>query len=363
MRLSREQCAAYLTNDQVLAFLRVIREGESAQDDSAYRAIVGGGYYEKPSLAEHPRIAVQTKWGWSSAFGAYQIMAAVPGKVKTDTYDWISKWVGPSMEKFDQDVKAVFLIHHRGALDDVLAGRIDSALKKCGKEWASLPGSPYGQHTITRERALATFEKYGGRLEESNNSGRTETPEQPPKIEAKPMAIPVVIPAILSALASLLPALKGLGFGSGSEVANRNLGAGVLVAEKIVEVTNAVNLQEAASKIESDPAALAAAKDAVDEVVKGLNEMGGGVAEARKVASDPNQIPFYKNPAFIIAMVLTPLIYMVAVELLFNPSGQTWSDDIKMMFVTAIVSGLLGSVTGFFLGSSFGSQKKDERKA
>lgn len=361
MRLNREQCAAYLTNDQVLAFLRVIREGESAQDDSAYRTIVGGGYYEKPYLDEHPRIAVQTKWGWSSAFGAYQIMAAVPGKVKTDTYDWISKHVGPSMNAFDQDCKAVFLINHRGALDDVLAGRLDQALQKCGKEWASLPGSPYGQHTISKERAHEVFKRYGGRLEV--DSERIETPQQPPNIEAKPMAIPVVIPAILSALASLLPALKGLGFGSNSEVANRNLGAGVLVAEKIVEVTNSINLQEAASKIQDDPAALAAAKDAVEAVIQGLNEMGGGVAEARKSASNPDQIPFYKNPAFIIAMVLTPLIYMVAVELLFNPSGQNWSDDIKMMFVTAIVSGLLGSVTGFFLGSSFGSQKKDESLA
>lgn len=168
---------------------------------------------------------------------------------------------------------------------------------------------------------------------------------------------PIVLP-ILSVLAQMIPQLGAM-FGSGSEVAQRNVAAGTLVAQKLVEVTQSVNLQEAAEKIQNDPQALADAKAAVQEVVYQLSEVGGGITKARESAYDPNQVPLYKNPAFIVAGLLTPLIYMVAVEILFNPSKQTWSDDIKMMFVTAVVSGLLGSITGFFMGSSLGSQKKD----
>ena len=50
---------------------------------------------------------------------------------------------------------------------------------------------------------------------------------------------------------------------------------------------------------------------------------------------------------------------MVAAAVLFGIGGQTWSDDIKTLLVTAIVTGALGSITGFFLGSSLGSQRKN----
>jgi hypothetical protein len=71
-----------------------------------------------------------------------------------------------------------------------------------------------------------------------------------------------------------------------------------------------------------------------------------------------DQLPFYKNPAVHHRRAFNSAdLHGRGVSC--SSLGQTWSDDIKMMFVTAIVSGLLGSVTGFFLGSSLGSQKKD----
>ena len=57
---------------------------------------------------------------------------------------------------------AVALIKRRGALADVIAGRFDSAIAKCNKEWASLPGSPYGQPTLTLDRAHAVLAMAGG---------------------------------------------------------------------------------------------------------------------------------------------------------------------------------------------------------
>jgi len=56
------------------------------------------------------------------------------------------------------------LIARRAALSDVLEGRIGEAVRKCSKEWASLPGSPYGQRTEKLEAVFDEYVKYGGTL-------------------------------------------------------------------------------------------------------------------------------------------------------------------------------------------------------
>ena len=38
--------------------------------------------------------------------------------------------------------------------------------------------------------------------------------------------------------------------------------------------------------------------------------------------------------------------------------GADWTMEIKAMVVSSIISLVLGSVTGFFLGTSYGSQQK-----
>lgn len=339
--MTRDDLLEALQSNNCQAFLRVIREGETSQLTDAYQTIYGGSRFE--SFADHPRQKITAGRWTSTAAGAFQFLAR--------TWDSLVKqYHFPDFSPQCQDEGAVALIAGRKALDDVLSGRIAQAIEKCNREWASLPGSPYGQPTRTLAQALDTYQKFGGTLAAAGDS-----PAPLPQ-EVKPMA-PIVLP-ILSVLAQMIPQLGAM-FGSGSEVAQRNVAAGTLVAQKLVEVTQSVNLQEAAEKIQNDPQALADAKAAVQEVVYQLSEVGGGITKARESAYDPNQVPLYKNPAFIVAGLLTPLIYMVAVEILFNPSKQTWSDDIKMMFVTAVVSGLLGSITGFFMGSSLGSQKKD----
>jgi muramidase (phage lysozyme) len=54
----------------------------------------------------------------------------------------------------EQDLGAADLIRGRSALEDVIAGRFDIAIRKCAKEWASLPGAGYGQ----RENALVKLQ-------------------------------------------------------------------------------------------------------------------------------------------------------------------------------------------------------------
>lgn len=147
-----------LASPNLQAFLRLIRAGESSQGPEAYRTVVGGGQVD--SLVDHPRqrIYIQSLGVWSTAAGAYQFLSR--------TWDECASALQlRDFSPASQDQAAVFLIQRRGALADALAGRIEQAIGKCRNEWASLPGSPYGQPTRTVAQALATYRQFGGQLE------------------------------------------------------------------------------------------------------------------------------------------------------------------------------------------------------
>lgn len=146
---------AILKNTNVQAFLRVIRAGEGTADEAGYRRIFGGQLFT--SFADHPRIKV-TKSGYTStAAGAYQFLAS--------TWDETKRVMGlPDFSPASQDLGAVGRIAARGALDDVIAGRFDSAITKVAKEWASMPGSPYGQPTISLTKARTLYASAGGSI-------------------------------------------------------------------------------------------------------------------------------------------------------------------------------------------------------
>jgi len=149
-------------NKNVQAFLRMIRVGEGTSDALGYQRIFGSlSGAQFASFADHPRkVVCKTVRGagiCSSAAGAYQILQS--------TWDEVAKSYGlKDFSPESQDLAAVALIKRRRALLDVIEGRIESALNKCAKEWASLPNAPYGQPTVTMQAALSNFNKYGGVL-------------------------------------------------------------------------------------------------------------------------------------------------------------------------------------------------------
>lgn len=160
LRLSRMRDVrpAMLSDANVQAMLRVIRTGEGTADAAGYRRIVGGGLFD--SYADHPRVvrsgtfANGTTWR-SSAAGAYQFIES--------TWDETRRLMGlPDFSPASQDLAALGRIAARGALADVIEGRFDVAVRKLAREWASLPGSPYGQPTISAERARAIYAAAGG---------------------------------------------------------------------------------------------------------------------------------------------------------------------------------------------------------
>ena len=344
----------FLSNQNVKAFLRLIRQGESNQDDSAYTLLYGGGHFE--GFADHPRKFFQLPDGRrTSAAGAYQITAT--------TWDALVKQFGfPNFEPATQDCAAVALVAGRKALADGVAGNIGEAIRKCRPEWTSLPGA--SEQNQTYDKAIAVYRAWGGQDTPSEAAVTQPVPlvaSPAPAKKGTSMPILALVSAFGPIIADLIPQLTKF-FAPGTEVAQRNLGAATAVFDTIVKASGQPNIQAAVEAMQKDPTLTAQVTQAVvtDPVIIGLIEVGGGIEKARERMADPNQIPFYKNPAVIVTVLLVPLVYMVAVSVLFGVGGQTFSDEVKMMVITAIVSGLLGSITGFFLGSSLGSQRKTE---
>ena len=311
----------------IAAFLRVIRAGESSQDDSAYRMMFGGGMFD--GFADHPRQVNHAAGLSSSAAGAYQFLSK--------TWDECKAALNlPDFSPDSQDKAAVFLVKRRGALADVESGRIEQAIKKCAKEWASLPGSPYGQPTLSMDRALKIYKQYGGSLE-----------QQP---ESKPMA-PFIIPAVIE-LAKMIPKLGGM-FG-GSEVAQRNVKAAEVVIDAVTSAVGASNAQEAVERIQADPAMKAAAEKAVESVWYQITEAGsGGIDGARKadaVATAGGDM--LKSPSFWVFVLLSPLVYLIVLSLIGIIGTATWSDDVRAGLAGSLISAIIGAATGYYFGQT-----------
>lgn len=149
--------ALNLADRNLQAFLAVIRYAEGTAHADGYRTLFGGGTFD--GYADHPRISVTRPSGartiTSTAAGAYQFLSK--------TWDDVRAALNlPDFSPASQDLAAAWLIRRRGALADVFAGRFEAAIKKCALEWASLPGSPYGQPVKTLAQVQKIFLASGG---------------------------------------------------------------------------------------------------------------------------------------------------------------------------------------------------------
>jgi lysozyme len=144
-----------VNDPNVRAFLWMIRTGEGTANANGYTTFFGGSHFS--DLSKHPNVA-HTGGGYTStAAGAYQFLYS--------TWQQLAAQYGlPDFSPASQDIGAVGLIKQDGALADVIAGRIATAISKCNKTWASLAGSPYGQPTLTAADDLAAYVNAGGTL-------------------------------------------------------------------------------------------------------------------------------------------------------------------------------------------------------
>lgn len=163
--------AMILRNTEAFLSLIAYAEGTDREAD-AYRVCFGYRHTIK-NLDEHP--AVSGEWGGEKLPDALCLRAGkAPGCVSTaagryqiirPTWNGIKKRLRlPDFSPSSQDRAALYLITNRGALEDVHAGRVQTAISKCRSEWASLPGAGYGQPERRITSLLAAFTGAGGVL-------------------------------------------------------------------------------------------------------------------------------------------------------------------------------------------------------
>lgn len=135
-----------LDNPNVRSFLDMVSAAEGTKTHG-YNTLFGGGKME--SLADHPRILFDFtettgRPNKTTAAGRYQFLS--------NTWDEQAKKLGlPDFGERSQDLAAVNLLQERGILPDVLQGNWESAVKKSGPIWASLPSSTYPQPRQSNE--------------------------------------------------------------------------------------------------------------------------------------------------------------------------------------------------------------------
>ena len=212
------------------------------------------------------------------------------------------------------------------------------------------------------ERAKAALATHVPPAPENTPSVLPDAAQAPSKEQTMP--IPAIVAAVLPSLIEAIPKL-GKVFGSGSEVADRNIKAAELVVETVKAATGAVNAQDAAERIKADPTAARAAAQAVDAIWYELTEAGGGGVEgARKAAAEyamPDGPRFWFNPAFWVSMILLAMPIMLLVDVFYVHPGS-YTGEIRTQIVTGVLM-VISMVGAYWIGTSFSSAKKDERRA
>lgn len=153
-------------SQNLTAFLAMIRRAEvGTSGEEGYTTLYCAGKCgvqgSFTSFADHPRIAIKSPYGWTSAAGAYQAMARspIPGTDRFTTVDTWGDFIrarGPhDFSPRSQDEFAQWALARRNALEDIAAGRFAIALQKASREWASL--GPYYQQQYRTPQELQAF--------------------------------------------------------------------------------------------------------------------------------------------------------------------------------------------------------------
>lgn len=166
--------------------------------------------------------------------------------------------------------------------------------------------------------------------------------------------VAAAIPALLQAAPSLIRI-----FGD-SPQAEKNAKTAEAVAAIAREVTAEPTIEGAVNKLQADPVMAKTFAGAVEEKWFALTGEagGGGIAGARHADAAATSGPApWKSPALWVTLALLPLVYLVVGAVLFLDG---WTAEIRAMVVSSVISIVLGGVSGYYLGTSYGSQKKTE---
>jgi muramidase (phage lysozyme) len=362
MSLSLEGLKAGLSYPNVLAFLRVIRERESGQGPDAYLMINGGGRMD--GFQRHPWENVPTTQG-ARACGAYQFLGTTWGGL-------CRQYEFPDFSPESQDLGAIALIKERGALGDVIAGRIEQAIAKLRPVWTSLPGASESSASWTMSKAIAVYTGAGGTLDNAELLGQPATPAASPEPVTQPaevsrMPIPLIVGVIGSLLSQLIPVVAPL-FDKKTETPAK-LSAATKVIDLLVTTTGSLNEQEAIQKLQSDPALVQKLTQTIvsDPAIMPMLEISSaGIDKAREdnvklVQSADAWWKLVFNPVLIVTCLTLPLVYIIVwriTDFLAKVSG-----DVIAQTIGTVIGLVLGGIMGFWMGQTYQNMKAERTRA
>jgi hypothetical protein len=311
-------------------------------------------------------------------------MVVVFGKVKTDTWDGFQRFCRaegytPTFEPADQDLFAAWCIQRRGAMPDVLRGDLEVALAKCAREWASLPGSPYGQPTLSLEKARRVWDHYTA---DAPITAEPEPEIPAPEVQETEQEKPMPAAFLWGLASSLIEAFTPLAkekinkeisrHTSNPEVADRVANS---VIETVKEATKKADPIEAVATAKGDPEIIAKAEESALETLEKLQPLLDKVAKwdsetaaaheasmdaaAKRAAGDAYEMaPLLVWAAFILIGVL--VLGLMAAVLVQVVQGKVNTE------VWAALTGVIGWATGiggliynYRFGTSRSSAAKD----
>ncbi|HEY9735488.1 MAG TPA: peptidoglycan DD-metalloendopeptidase family protein [Trichocoleus sp.] len=161
------------------AFLDVLAFAEGTSGPNGYNTMFTGRTFSN-GYADHPRQNICSGRLCSTAAGRYQFLSSTWDELKL-----------PDFSPENQDKGGIMLVQRRGALADVNARNFASAIQKCNREWASLPGSPYGQPTKSLAELTQVWEAALAKY--STDTPETQQANTPPAIADTAPAAPVEV--------------------------------------------------------------------------------------------------------------------------------------------------------------------------
>lgn len=274
---------------------------------------------DAPDFEAHPEMAEQSRWAawtaawWWLAHGANEV---------ADRRDWIG------------------------------LGRLVNR----GSATASKPANAEAERQAATARALRALEPDSAAPPAAPAATPSmpagEAPDWQPPQENKPMG-PFVIPAIVE-LAKAIPSLAGMF--ANTEVAQRNAKAAEVVLGAVMPAVQAATEQEAVKKVAADPAAAAAAHQAIQGVWYEITEGGsGGYDGARKAEAafmaQPAPRPWL-SPSMWAFAALAPLAYLIVLSVVGLIGNAKWPAEVQASIASAVISLIVGGAAGFYWGAS-----------